>query len=252
MTIFELKNIKKSFGDVTILHDINIKVDEGEVVAIIGKSGSGKSTLLRISTLLETMDSGEMTYLDKKIVESLNGKAKYLDKNELKKINNYFGLVFQDFNLFPHLSVLENVTCAPITVQKRNKDEVKKEALSLLDKMGLSDRVDYYPSSLSGGQKQRVAIARALCMNPKILFFDEPTSALDPELTNEVLKVIKDLAKEKMTMVIVTHEMNFAREVADRVIFMDSGYIVEVGPPNEIMNNPKDPRTKKFLQNFNS
>ena len=252
MTIFELKNIKKSFGDVTILHDINIKVDEGEVVAIIGKSGSGKSTLLRISTLLETMDSGEMTYLDKKIVESLNGKAKYLDKNELKKINNYFGLVFQDFNLFPHLSVLENVTCAPITVQKRNKDEVKKEALSLLDKMGLSDRVDYYPSSLSGGQKQRVAIARALCMNPKILFFDEPTSALDPELTNEVLKVIKDLAKEKMTMVIVTHEMNFAREVADRVIFMDSGYIVEVGAPNEIMNNPKDPRTKKFLQNFNS
>ena len=252
MTIFELKKKKKSFGDVTILHDINIKVDEGEVVAIIGKSGSGKSTLLRISTLLETMDSGEMTYLDKKIVESLNGKAKYLDKNELKKINNYFGLVFQDFNLFPHLSVLENVTCAPITVQKRNKDEVKKEALSLLDKMGLSDRVDYYPSSLSGGQKQRVAIARALCMNPKILFFDEPTSALDPELTNEVLKVIKDLAKEKMTMVIVTHEMNFAREVADRVIFMDSGYIVEVGPPNEIMNNPKDPRTKKFLQNFNS
>ena len=251
MTIFEVKNLKKSFNDITILHDINIRVDEGEVVAIIGRSGSGKSTLLRISTLLETMDSGEMIYLDKKIVQNINGKAIYADKNELKLINNYFGLVFQDFNLFPHLSVLENVVCAPISVQKRDKDEVKSEALNLLKKMGLSDRIDYYPSSLSGGQKQRVAIARALCMNPKILFFDEPTSALDPELTNEVLKVIKDLAKEKMTMVIVTHEMNFAKEVADRVIFMDCGYVVEVGSPEEIMNNPKDPRTKKFLKSFN-
>ena len=252
MTIFEVKNLKKSFNGITILHDINIKVDEGEVVAIIGRSGSGKSTLLRISTFLETMDSGEMIYLDKEIVKNENGKAKYIDKNELKKINNYFGLVFQDFNLFPHLTVLENIISAPITVQKRNKEEVKVEALNLLNKMGLSDRVNFYPSSLSGGQKQRVAIARALCMNPKILFFDEPTSALDPELTNEVLKVIKDLAKEKMTMVIVTHEMNFAKEVADRVIFMDSGYIVEEGSPEEIMNNPKDPKTKKFLQNFNS
>ena len=252
MTIFEVKNLKKSFNGITILHDINIKVDEGEVVAIIGRSGSGKSTLLRISTFLETMDSGEMIYLDKEIVKNENGKAKYIDKNELKKINNYFGLVFQDFNLFPHLTVLENIISAPITVQKRNKEEVKVEALNLLNKMGLSDRVNFYPSSLSGGQKQRVAIARALCMNPKILFFDEPTSALDPELTNEVLKVIKDLAKEKMTMVIVTHEMNFAKEVADRVIFMDSGYIVEEGSPEEIMNNPKDPKTKKFLQNYNS
>ena len=252
MTIFEVKNLKKSFNGITILHDINIKVDEGEVVAIIGRSGSGKSTLLRISTFLETMDSGEMIYLGKEIVKNENGKSKYIDKNELKEINNYFGLVFQDFNLFPHLTVLENIISAPITVQKRNKEEVKVEALNLLNKMGLSDRVNFYPSSLSGGQKQRVAIARALCMNPKILFFDEPTSALDPELTNEVLKVIKDLAKEKMTMVIVTHEMNFAKEVADRVIFMDSGYIVEEGSPDEIMNNPKDPRTKKFLQNFNS
>ena len=252
MTIFEVKNLKKSFNGITILHDINIKVDEGEVLAIIGRSGSGKSTLLRISTLLETMDSGEMFYLNKKIVENDNGKAKYIDKNELKEINNYFGLVFQDFNLFPHLTVLENITSAPITVQKRNKEEVKEEALNLLKKMGLSDRVNFYPSSLSGGQKQRVAIARALCMNPKILFFDEPTSALDPELTNEVLKVIKELAKEKMTMVIVTHEMNFAKEVADKVIFMDNGYVVEIGAPEDLMNNPKDPRTKKFLQNFNS
>ena len=252
MTIFEVKNLKKSFNGITILHDINIKVDEGEVLAIIGRSGSGKSTLLRISTLLETMDSGEMFYLNKKIVENVNGKAKYIDKNELKEINNYFGLVFQDFNLFPHLTVLENITSAPITVQKRNKVEVKEEALNLLKKMGLSDRVNFYPSSLSGGQKQRVAIARALCMNPKILFFDEPTSALDPELTNEVLKVIKELAKEKMTMVIVTHEMNFAKEVADKVIFMDNGYVVEIGAPEDLMNNPKDPRTKKFLQNFNS
>ena len=252
MTIFEVKNLKKSFNGITILHEINIKVDEGEVLAIIGRSGSGKSTLLRISTLLETMDSGEMFYLNKKIVENVNGKAKYIDKNELKEINNYFGLVFQDFNLFPHLTVLENITSAPITVQKRNKVEVKEEALNLLKKMGLSDRVNFYPSSLSGGQKQRVAIARALCMNPKILFFDEPTSALDPELTNEVLKVIKELAKEKMTMVIVTHEMNFAKEVADKVIFMDNGYVVEIGAPEDLMNNPKDPRTKKFLQNFNS
>lgn len=251
MTIFEVKNLKKSFNDICILNDINLKVDEGEVVAIIGKSGSGKSTLLRISTFLETMDSGEMYYLDNKVVSNENNISKYADKEVLKKINNYYGLVFQDFNLFPHLTVLDNVISAPINVQKRNKDEVVNEAKSLLNKMGLSDRIDYYPSYLSGGQKQRVAIARALCMNPKILFFDEPTSALDPELTNEVLKVIKDLAKEKMTMVIVTHEMSFAKDVADRIVFMDNGYIVEEGKTDEIMNNPKDLRTKKFLQNYN-
>ena len=251
MTIFEVKNLKKSFNDICILNDINLKVDEGEVVAIIGKSGSGKSTLLRISTFLETMDSGEMYYLDNKVVSNENNISKYADKEVLKKINNYYGLVFQDFNLFPHLTVLDNVISAPINVQKRNKDEVVNEAKLLLNKMGLSDRMDYYPSYLSGGQKQRVAIARALCMNPRILFFDEPTSALDPELTNEVLKVIKDLAKEKMTMVIVTHEMSFAKDVADRIVFMDNGYIVEEGKPDEIMNNPKDPRTKKFLQNYN-
>ena len=251
MTIFEVKNLKKSFNDICILNDINLKVDEGEVVAIIGKSGSGKSTLLRISTFLETMDSGEMYYLDNKVVSNENNISKYSDKEVLKKINNYYGLVFQDFNLFPHLTVLDNVISAPINVQKRNKDEVVNEAKLLLNKMGLSDRMDYYPSYLSGGQKQRVAIARALCMNPRILFFDEPTSALDPELTNEVLKVIKDLAKEKMTMVIVTHEMSFAKDVADRIVFMDNGYIVEEGKPDEIMNNPKDPRTKKFLQNYN-
>ena len=228
MSLLEVKNLKKSFGDNVVLKDISFNVEKGEVLSIIGPSGSGKSTLLRCITDLETEDSGEINF------------------------DGTFGLVFQNFNLFPHHSVMKNIANAPIRVQKRDKEEVYAHARDLLKKMGLEDKEDAYPSELSGGQQQRVSIARALCMNPDILFFDEPTSALDPELTNEVLKVIKDLAKEKMTMVIVTHEMNFAREVADRVIFMDSGYIVEVGPPNEIMNNPKDPRTKKFLQNFNS
>ncbi len=261
MSLFEIKNCKKNFDGVPVIKDISFKVDEGEVVAIIGSSGSGKTTLLRICTFLEYMNDGEMTYLDKKVVISENGKAKYigqknlsidaLKKNkELIKIKNYFGLVFQNFNLFPHWTVLKNVINAPISVEKRNKDEVIEKAMMYLKKMGIENKVNSYPCELSGGQQQRVAIARALCMEPKIIYFDEPTSALDPELTREVLKVIKELANEKRTMVIVTHEMSFARDVADRVIFVDNGVIVEEGNAKEVISNPKMERTKKFLQKY--
>ena len=201
MTLLEIKNLKKSFNKNTVLEDISLQVEKGEVLAIIGPSGSGKSTLLRCITKLETPDSGEINF------------------------DGTFGLVFQNFNLFPHHSVMKNITNAPIKVQKRNPEEVYKEAEALLEKMDLPDKKDAYPCELSGGQQQRVSIARALAMNPDILFFDEPTSALDPELTGEILKVIKDLASEKMTMVIVTHEMNFAKKVADNIIFMENGYI---------------------------
>ena len=261
MSLFEIKNCKKKFNDSIILHDISFKVDEGEVVAIIGSSGSGKTTLLRICTFLEYMDDGEMSYLGMPVVKSSKGKAVYIGQNvlsvdalnknkELLKIKNYFGLVFQNFNLFPHWTVLRNVMDAPISVEKRDKNEVKEKAIYYLKKMGLEDKINSYPFKLSGGQQQRVAIARALCMEPKIIYFDEPTSALDPELTSEILKVIKELAKEKRTMVIVTHEMNFARDVADRVIFMDKGFIVEEGSAYDIITNPKKDRTKKFLQKF--
>lgn len=226
MKLLEVENVKKSFDDVDVLHDISLSVDEGEVVAIIGPSGSGKSTLLRCCTGLEQKDSGSIRY------------------------EGRFGLVFQNFNLFPHYSVLKNVMDAPIHVQKRDKKEVEKEARALLEKMGLSDKAAAYPCQLSGGQQQRVAIARALALKPSILFFDEPTSALDPELTGEILKVIKELANEKMTMVIVTHEMMFARDVADHVIFMDGGYIVEEGNPIDVIENPKEERTKQFLARF--
>lgn len=250
MKIFEIKNCKKNFGDNIILHDISFCVNEGEVVSIIGRSGSGKSTLLRIATFLETMDSGEMFYLEKKVVSDINGKSIYVNKNELKKINNYFGLVFQNFNLFPHWNVLKNIVDPAITILNTKKSEAIEKADVLLDKMGLKNRIYNYPSELSGGEKQRVAIARALIMNPKILFFDEPTSALDPELTREILKVIKDLAKEKMTMVVVTHEMKFARDVSDRIIFMDKGIIVEEGNAKDLIDNPKEERTKQFLNNY--
>lgn len=261
MSLFEIKNCKKNFDGVPVIKDISFKVDEGEVVAIIGSSGSGKTTLLRICTFLEYMDDGEMSYLDTKVVSSENGTAKYigqknlsideLKKNkELIKIKNYFGLVFQNFNLFPHWTVLKNVTDAPISVEKRNKKEVVEKAMMYLKKMGIENKANSYPFELSGGQQQRVAIARALCMEPKIIYFDEPTSALDPELTREVLKVIKELANEKRTMVIVTHEMSFARDVADRVIFVDNGVIVEEGSAKEVITNPKMERTKKFLQKY--
>ena len=225
MKLFEMKHIKKSFGSLEVLKDISLEVEEGEVLSIIGPSGSGKSTLLRCATGLETPDSGEI-----------------IKQGDV-------GLVFQNFNLFPHFSVLKNITDAPIKVQKRKKDEVYAQARKLLKQMGLSDRENAYPFQLSGGQQQRVSIARALCMNPKILFFDEPTSALDPELTAEILKVIRELAMEHMTMVIVTHEMNFARNVSDHVIFMDGGVIAVEGTPQEVFASDHV-RMKEFLGKF--
>ena len=251
MSLFEIKNVSKSFGDLKVLNDITVSVDEGEVVAIIGPSGSGKSTLLRCATMLETMDSGELTYLgETAAMNDSEGNSVYAPAADLRRIKSYYGLVFQQFNLFPHYDVMKNLCDAPIHVQKRNKAEVREEALELIAKMGLEGKEHYYPQQLSGGQQQRVAIARALCMNPDILFFDEPTSALDPELTGEILKVIRQLAQEHMTMVIVTHEMAFARDVADRVIFMDGGYIVEEGRPEDVITNPKEERTKRFLARF--
>lgn len=251
MKLLEIEHLKKGFGELDVLHDISLSVEEGEVVAVIGPSGSGKSTLLRCATLLERMDMGTLQYLGESAVHAdEEGKAVYAGNADLKRIQGYFGLVFQNFNLFPHYTVLKNLTDAPIHIQKRDKEEVKREALMLLEKMGLSDKADSYPCQLSGGQQQRVAIARALALHPSILFFDEPTSALDPELTGEILKVIRQLAAEKMTMVIVTHEMAFARDVADRVIFMDGGYIVEEGMPEEVIGNPKEERTKQFLSRF--
>ena len=226
MKLLEIENLKKSFEDLDVLHDISLGVEEGEVVAIIGPSGSGKSTLLRCCTGLEQADSGTIHY------------------------EGSYGLVFQNFNLFPHYSVLKNIMDAPVSVQKQSKKEAEKEARRLLEKMGLGDKADAYQCQLSGGQQQRVAIARALALKPSILFFDEPTSALDPELTGEILKVIRELAEEKMTMVIVTHEMSFARDVADRVIFMDGGYIIEQGDPKEVIEHPKEERTRQFLARF--
>lgn len=249
MSILKMTNIQKSFGDNHVLKDISLHVDKGEVVSIIGPSGSGKSTLLRCATFLETIDSGTITYDDKNAAEMKNGKCVYAKK--LNDFRHIFGLVFQNFNLFPHYTVLKNMMDAPVSVMKRDKNEVREECLALLRKMGLEDKADSYPGLLSGGQQQRVSIVRALAMNPEILFFDEPTSALDPELTGEVLKVIKQLAEEKMTMVIVTHEMAFARAVSDRVIFMDGGLIVEQGDPEEVFGNTQSERMKQFLQNYN-
>ena len=252
MKILELNNIKKSFGELEVLKDISVSVEEGEVVAIIGPSGSGKSTLLCCATMLETIDAGEIRYLDDYAARTgADGKAQYADKATIKKIKGYFGLVFQQFNLFPHYSVLKNVMDAPLCVQKRDRDEVEASARKTLEKMGLADKAAAYPCQLSGGQQQRVAIARALEMNPKILFFDEPTSALDPELTGEVLKVIRALAEEHMTMVIVTHEMAFARGVADKIVFMDDGVIVEQGTPEEVFGSTQQERTKQFLARYN-
>ena len=249
--ILDMKNIKKSFGELEVLKDISLSVDKGEVVSIIGPSGSGKSTLLRCATFLETVDSGSISYVGNiAVATGEDGTAKYVSPVELKKIKSCYGLVFQQFNLFPHYTVLKNITDAPINVHKRPKDEVIAEAMALLEKMGLADKADAYPCQLSGGQQQRVAIARALAMKPEILFFDEPTSALDPELTGEVLKVIKQLAEDDMTMVVVTHEMPFARAVSDRVIFMADGVIVEEGPPEEVFGNPSEERTRSFLRNY--
>lgn len=250
MKLLEIKNIKKSFDNLEVLKDISIEVDKGEVVAIIGPSGSGKSTLLRCATMLEKMDSGSLLYDGKYVAEDKDGRSIYAGKKELHELKSMIGLVFQNFNLFPHYTVLKNVMDAPICVQKRNKKEVEKEARQLLKKVGLEGKESSYPCQLSGGQQQRVAIARALALNPKMLFFDEPTSALDPEITAEILKVLKKLAEEKMTMIIVTHEIDFARKVADRVVFMDEGLIVEQGSPEEVIGNPSNERTKEFLKTF--
>ena len=235
--VISAKNLKKRYGKLEVLKDISVDVTEGEVLCIIGPSGSGKSTLLRCLNRLEEIQSGTITILGEELVNNKN----------IDKLREEIGMVFQSFNLFPHLTVLENMTLAPLELKKMSKKEANEKALSLLDKVGLKDKKDVYPDTLSGGQKQRVAIARALEMNPKIMLFDEPTSALDPEMVGEVLKVMKDLAQEGMTMVVVTHEMGFAKDVSDRVIFMDQGYILEEGPPEEIFTAPTSDRCKEFL-----
>ena len=249
MIYLEMNHVKKSFEDLEVLKDISLTVEEGEVVSIIGPSGSGKSTLLRCAALLETMDSGDLSYLGQKAVTMENGRSVYAKPNVLGKIRENFGLVFQNYNLFPHYNVMRNLCDAPIHVQKRQKAEVEKQARELLAKMGLVGKETAYPCQLSGGQCQREAIARALMLNPKVLFFDEPTSALDPELTGEVLKVIRSLAEMHMTMVIVTHEMSFARETSDRLLFMDQGVVVVEGTPDEVFSSEND-RMKGFLGKF--
>lgn len=249
MVFLEMNQINKTFGDTKVLKDISVSVCEGEIVSVIGPSGSGKSTLLRCAAGLENIDCGEISFMGEKIVYMENGKPCVPKGEAAKKANFYFGMVFQNFNLFPHFSVWKNITDAPIHVQKRPKAEVEKQAKEILEKMDLSDKADAYPCQLSGGQQQRVAIARALMMNPKLLFFDEPTSALDPELTAEVLKVIKGLAEMNMTMVIVTHEMEFAKEISDRIVFMDKGSVILEGTPEEVFESTQV-RMQEFLGKY--
>jgi len=251
MKILEMNHINKKFGSLEVIKDISLSVSEGEILSIIGPSGSGKSTILRCATMLETISGGEIKYLGQQAAYADENSAVYAKGENMKKIKSNFGLVFQNFNLFPHYSVLKNIMDAPITVQKRDKKEVYETAVDLLNKMGLSDKADCYPCQLSGGQQQRVSIARALAMKPKILFFDEPTSALDPELTLEILKVIRSLAEEHMTMVIVTHEMHFAREVSSRIIFMEKGVIVEETTPEKMFNS-ENQRTREFLGRYSN
>lgn len=249
MSILELKNIRKSFDNKVVLDGIDLTVDQGEVVSILGPSGSGKSTLLRCATFLETADGGSIAYKDREVVKmDEQGNTLYGSKADIRWASGQFGLVFQNFNLFPHFNVLKNVSDAPIINQKRKKEEVYEEVRTLLKKVGLEGREEAYPCELSGGQQQRVAIARALAMKPSMLYFDEPTSALDPEITAEILRLLKQLAAEKMTMVIVTHEIDFARAVSDRVVFMDEGVVVETGTPEEVIDHSKNERTKAFLK----
>ncbi len=251
MNYLEVEHLQKHFGDVQVLKDISFFVKPGEVVSIIGPSGSGKSTLLRCCTFLETLSSGKISYMDQLAVSAEDGKRPvYAPKAEFRKIQHYFGLVFQNFNLFPHYSVLRNITEAPRLILKKSRAEAEQTAMELLKKVGLADKAKAYPCELSGGQQQRVAIVRALAMSPSILFFDEPTSALDPELTGEILEVIRLLADDHMTMVIVTHEMSFARAISNRVIFMADGYIVEEGAPEQIFERPTQERTKQFLAHY--
>lgn len=236
--MIQVKNIKKSFGKIEVLKDINLEIKKGEIVAILGPSGSGKSTLLRCLNLLEKPNDGEIIFGNQDILSK---------KCDVNKIRENIGMVFQNFNLFPNMTVLENITVAPIKLKKISKDEAINDALNLLDRVGLLDKKDAYPSQLSGGQKQRIAIARALAMKPEVLLFDEPTSALDPEMVKEVLDVMKELADEGMTMAVVTHEIGFAKEVASKVVFMDGGYILEEGTPKEVFENTKNLRAKQFF-----
>ncbi|AKP48374.1 MULTISPECIES: amino acid ABC transporter ATP-binding protein [Bacillus] len=236
--MISVKGLKKSYGDIEVLKDISIDIHPKEVVVVIGPSGSGKSTFLRCLNMLETISGGHV------IIDGMDLADK---KTDINKVRTEVGMVFQQFNLFPHKTVLENITLSPIIVRKWSKEKAEKKAMELLEKVGLSDKAHVYPHSLSGGQKQRVAIARALAMEPKVMLFDEPTSALDPEMVGEVLEVMKQLAQEGMTMVVVTHEMGFAREVGDRVVFMDGGYIVEENTPQELFDHPQHERTKSFL-----
>lgn len=246
----EIHKVRKSFGTLEVLKDVSLEVKPGEVTVILGPSGSGKSTLLRVINHLERADSGFVAVDDDLIGYSRHGNVlKELPEKQILKQRTNIGFVFQNFNLFGHLTALENIVEAPVSAQKRNKAEVAKEAKALLEKVGLADKADAYPRQLSGGQQQRVAIARALATKPKILLFDEPTSALDPELVGEVLKVIKELAHSGTTLVIVTHEIGFAREIADTVVFMDNGLIVEQGPPQVVIDNPTQERTRAFLDN---
>lgn len=249
--ILETQDIVKNFGNVHVLKGIDLKVKKGEVICIIGASGAGKSTYLRSLNQLEKITSGKIFINGELFLHREKGHTvDRLPKDKMKELLLEMGMCFQNFNLFPHKTVLENLMLAPTLVRKENKQEVMEEALKLLDEVGLSDKVNEYPSRLSGGQQQRVAIARALAMHPEIMLFDEPTSALDPELVGDVLEVMKKLAREGMTMLCVTHEMGFAREVADRVLFMDDGIIAEEGIPEEIFNNPKNPRTQSFLKSI--
>ena len=244
MTVIEISKLKKSYGNLDVLKQISFDVNKNDVVAVIGPSGSGKSTMLRSLVHLEKIDAGSIVVSGKHLAKD----GIYANPQELKEINAKMGMVFQHFNLFPHLTVKENLELAPKMLKKESAAGIQKRSSELLEKIGLADRAAAYPAKLSGGQKQRVAIARALMLNPEILLFDEPTSALDPELTGEVLKVMKDLAEEHMTMIVVTHEMGFAKEVANRVVFMDNGEIVESGSPVELFTNPKNERTKAFLK----
>ena len=251
MNYLEVEHLQKHFGEVQVLKDISFSVKPGEVLSIIGPSGSGKSTLLRCCTFLETLSSGKISYMGQEAVQAKDGKRPvYAPTAEFRKIQHYFGLVFQNFNLFPHYSVLRNITEAPRLILKKSRTEAEKTAMELLKKVGLADKAKAYPCELSGGQQQRVAIVRALAMSPSILFFDEPTSALDPELTGEILEVIRLLAEDHMTMVIVTHEMSFARAISNRIIFMADGYIVEEGTPEQIFERPAQERTRQFLAHY--